>query len=64
LEALKLKLQMQFGCTSQELRIEQVEYAKKEGKGKYGCPVAKYILRRQSLEEKFMAIIKKRRGHT
>jgi len=55
---------MQFGCTSQELRIEQVEYTKEEGKGKYGCPVAKYIMRRQSLEEKFMAIIKKREGHT
>jgi hypothetical protein len=63
LVALRAKLQAQFECSREELRLERVIYKPVEGKGKYGCPVAKYIVRRQSLTEKYLAVIKERKGH-
>jgi len=37
----------QIGCQEGELRLERVRYVEKEGRDKYGCPVAKYVRKRK-----------------
>lgn len=42
----------------------QIVYTGKEGKTTAGCPLAKWIIRRGSLDEKILMIVKNRKGHT
>ena len=51
------------GDPRQALRIEKARYCPQEGKTSLGCPMAKYIVRRMSAEEKFLVIAKHRKGH-
>ena len=51
------------GDSRQSLRIEKARYCPQEGKTSMGCPMAKYIVRRMSTEEKFLVIVKHRKGH-
>ena len=44
------------GDPRRALRIEKARYCSKEGKTSLGCPMAKYIVRRMSSEEKFLVI--------
>ncbi len=32
-----------FKCADGEIRVARAKYVSKEGKGKYGCPIAKYV---------------------
>ena len=50
--------------TGPALRIEKARYVSEEGKTPAGCPMAKYVVRRSGLSEKFTVICKKRHGHT
>ena len=45
------------------LRIEQAVYCHREGKSQTGCPIAKEVIKRTSLDEKFLVVVKKRDGH-
>ena len=47
------------GDPRKALRIEKAKYCAREGKSELGCPIAKYIVRRMSNEEKFIVIGKK-----
>ena len=49
--------------TGNALRMEKIKYVPREGKTSLGCPVAKYIIRRSSLEEKYLVACKHRLGH-
>ncbi len=40
---MRSQLLAQIGCAAEELRIERARFVPREGKGKYGCPVAKYV---------------------
>ena len=51
------------GDPRRALRIEKARYCSREGKTSLGCPMAKYIVRRMSSEEKYLVIAKQRKGH-
>ncbi len=63
-EELRRRLCLQIGCSEEELRTERAKFVPTEGKGKYGCPVVKYVIRRSSLREKYLAVLKRRQGHS
>ena len=52
-----------FEVQGRALRIEKAKYCPREGTSKLGCPIAKYVIRRKSFEEKFLVVVKNRKGH-
>ncbi|XP_039293360.1 DNA N6-methyl adenine demethylase isoform X2 [Nilaparvata lugens] len=61
---LRQDLEARTGIKGNAVRIEKVVYTGKEGKTVPGCPLAKWVIRRASLDEKLLVIVKHRQGHS
>nr|CAD7197346.1 unnamed protein product [Timema douglasi] len=61
---LRSDLETRTGVTKNALRIEKIVYTGKEGSTVQGCPLAKWIIRRESYDEKLLCVVKHRKGHT
>nr|CAD7393366.1 unnamed protein product [Timema cristinae] len=60
---LRSDLETRTGVTKNALRIEKIVYTGKEGSTVQGCPLAKWIIRRESYDEKILCVVKHRKGH-
>ncbi|KAL1497059.1 hypothetical protein ABEB36_008085 [Hypothenemus hampei] len=63
LRTLRYNLECQTGSTGAAIRIEKVRYTGKEGKTAQGCPIVKWVHRRVTIEEKYLVLVKHRKGH-
>jgi len=63
-QALKQDFEQRLGVIGQQLRILYARFSGKEGKTSEDCPLAKWIIRRPNLEEKYLVVAKERYGHS
>ncbi|XP_012564994.2 uncharacterized protein LOC100213294 isoform X1 [Hydra vulgaris] len=64
LNELRNTLLDRFSIQNSALNLQLVKHTSVEGKNGDGCPLAKWIIRRTSDEEKYLVVVRHHEGHT
>ena len=62
-EGLRKKFEESLGVSGEELRMVTILFTGKEGKTSEDCPIAKWILQRPCLHEKYLVVVKEQYKH-